>query len=431
MSPAVPAEPIGYPDRLSRRTGERVVFRLGGSLETGDALAVEGLGGEVVGEVSVGPGGADRPMPDAPWRDGFGLPTRASFQLEPSLPSGVYTLAGGIPFVNRGAGGARVAVLLPSNTGVAFNDAGGRSLYRSAGAPPADVLSFHRPLSLSLLLNGCEPFVRWFERANPYAEETTYLTDTDLELPGALDGVEVLLVIGRSEYWTRAMRRAFDAHVDGGGRALLLCSEVMHWQVRVDLAERKLYRYRELHLDPHPDPLLRTTLWHHPSLRYPIYPRTGCELWHGGSGRVEEGIGWDGMRIVRPDSPLLQGSGLDDGDVLWLPDTTEWDGAPVEPGPGVPRVDFGDSPPWRHEVIGYNLVRPAVDELPPGEPATSLWIALRRTPESGTVVHGGSMGWCGVRATGGHGPDSERARAIVLRMLALLRDDAWPFSSPA
>ena len=95
-------------------------------------------------------------------------------------------------------------------------------------------------------------------------------------------------------------------------------------------------------------PLLRTTVWHDPSLRYPVYPRTGCEFRHGGFAAPEEGIGWEGMRIVRPDSPFISGTGLASGNVvrLPLPEASVWDGAPVAPGPdGVPRVEFGDSPP--------------------------------------------------------------------------------------
>lgn len=295
------------------------------------------------------------------------------------------------------------------------------------------MLSFHRPLKPSVLLERSRAFVTWLASANPHPRDTTYLVDSDLEEPDALDGVELLIVIGRSEYWTRTMRERFDAHVDRGGRALLLCSEVMHWQVRVDRTRHQLHRYKGH--DPHPNPLLRTTLWHDPSLPYPIYPRTGCELWHGGRSAASAGddaVGWQGMRVVCPDSPLLAGSGLAAGDVLRLPDSSVWDGAPVEyDADGVPRVDFADSPPWRHEILGYNLVEPIVNELPPGHPATSLWIALRRTPQSGTVVHSGTMGWCGIRAIGGEGPDSERIRAIVLQMIDVLLEDAWPFSSAA
>jgi hypothetical protein len=402
------------------------VFCLDGPLSEGEGLPVESVNGKTVGHVDIGAYAGGRANPSEPWEEGFRLPPRTTYELDPSLPSGVYTLAGKIPFVHRGLSAARVAVLIPSHTATAFNDAGGRSLYATPDAPRADVLSFHRPLQKGLLTR-CVGFAKWFAEANPHPRDTTYLIDSDLEQPGALDGVEVLIVIGRSEYWTRAMRESFDAFVDRGGRALLLCSELMYWQVRVDLARHQLHRYAKD--DPHPDPLLRTTVWHDPALRYPIYPRTGCELSHGGFRAVDEGIGWEGLRIVCPDSPLLEGAGLAAGDTLRLPDASVWDGAPVERGPdGLPRVDFGDSPPWRHEILGYNLVRPIGDELPPGEPATSLWIALRRTPESGTVVHGGTLGWCGMRGAGGQGPDSERIQAIVLRMLSVLLGDEWPFS---
>ena len=44
------------------------------------------------------------------------------------------------------------------------------------------------------------------------------------------------------------------------------------------------------------------------------------------------------------------------------------------------------------------------------------------------MVHAGTLGWCGMSAVGGKGPDSERIQAIVLRMLEALLEDEWPFS---
>jgi hypothetical protein len=419
----------GYASRLSRQTGQLVAFCLDDSVAPGSHLPVLSLAGEAVGQVTVGPYGGERETPAEPWREGLGLPPRATYKLDPALAGGVYTLAGEIPFVHRRLGPVPVAVLLPSNTATAFNPVGGRSFYKTNGEPPANVLSFQRPLALHLLLGFCHPLVRWLASDEPPVPETTFLTDSDLERADALDGVEVLVVVGRSEYWTRAMRENFDAFVDRGGRALLLCSEVMFWQVRVDLERQLLFRYG--HTDPHPDPLLCTTTWREPALQYPVYPRTGGERWHGGINADDEGVGWGGMRIVCPGSPLLAGSDLAFGDAVALPDAVNWDGAPAALGPdGVPRIDFGESPPWRHEVVGYNPVKSTVLGAPPDVPAISLWTVLRRTPQAGTVIHGGTMGWCGSRAIDSQSEHSGRIRSLIVRMLEVLLEDAWPFSSP-
>jgi len=281
-----------------------------------------------------------------------------------------------IPFVHRREHSASIAVLLPSNTATAFNSAGGRSLYGTAEEPRADVLSFQRPLNPGLLLAQCRPFIKWFANETPYAPDTTYLIDSDLEEPDGLDGVQVLIVVGRSECWTRRMREHFDEFVDRGGRALLLCSEVMLWQVRMDPMRHRLYRYG--HDDPHPDPLLRTILWRDPSLRYPVYSRTGCERWYGGVSAENEGIGRRGMHIACPDSPLLAGSGLAIGDFLPLPNAINWDGAPLGGWcDGVPQVDFGDSPPWRHEVCSPSRQKSQVpSDQVRGAITTSQWLAF-------------------------------------------------------
>jgi Methyltransferase domain len=422
--PPVAAELSGYAFHFSRKSRRRIVFCLGGPVATGDQLPIQSAEGAVVGQVTVGRDAGGHAAPDEPWREGFRLPPRATYDLDPSLPSGVYSLDGKIPFVHRRESAASIAVLLPSHTATAFNPAGGRRFYGTGSEPPADVLSFQRPLMPGLLLVHCRPFVKWFASGNPYAEDTTYLIDSDLEEPDGLEGVEVLIVIGRSEYWTRAMREHFDSFVDRGGRALLLCSEVMYWQVRVDLKRQRIFRYR--HSDPHPDPLLRTVEWRDPSLRYPVYPRTGCERWHGGVAADDEGIGCRGMRIVCPDSPLLAETGLAKGDLVPLPDAVNWDGAPIESWlDGLPRVDFGDSPPWRHEVVGYARAKSTEDR---SRSATGLWMVLRRKPDAGTVIHGGTMGWCGPWATRPESPYSDLTRSLILRMLGVLVDDDWPFS---
>lgn len=428
VQPLAPDELTGYAYHLSRMTGRRIVFCLDGPLTAGDRLPIKSINDETVGHVTIGPYKGGRASPPEPWAEGFRFPPRATFDLTPSLPSGVYTLAGKIPFVHRSASPASIAVLLPSNTATAFNDAGGRSLYETPEAPPSPILSFHRPLRPLALLERIWPFVKWFATSSPIPHNTTYLVDSDLEDKNALDDVEVLIVIGRSEYWTRKMREHFDAYVDRGGRALLLCSELMYWQVRVDASTHQMLRYNET--DPHPDPLLRTTVWHHPSLRYPIYPRTGCEFLHGGFSADDKGIGWQGMRIVCPDSPLLINTGLMKDDVVKLPDASVWDGAPVACRPdGHIEVNFGDSSVWRHEVVGYNDVKPSNGDRADTRSASSLWLVMRRSPKSGTVIHCGTLGWCGPCAVGLRNLNSDRIRAIISAMLRILYDDAWPFSS--
>ncbi len=420
---------VGYAQRLSGVSGDRVELCLSRGFGHGERLPVESIGADVVGEVLVGPQAGIRAEPAEPWKHGLNLPVRASFELAPSLSRGVYKV-NGIPFVHRSREPATIAVLIPSHTATAFNRIGGRSFYESPSDGRAgDVLSFHRPVPSSEWMFGsvlqCEGFLKWFASANPYSGGTTYLIDSDLEEADALDGVEVLIVIGRSEYWTRRAREHFDAFVNRGGRALLLCSELMYWQVRVNLARHQLIRY--LRDDPHPDPLLHTEQWHEPSLGYPVHPRTGGELRYGGYDVGDEEFGQKGLRIVRPDSPLVEGCGLTEGSVLRLPDASVWDGAPVRCNrAGIPEPDFGDEQPWRHEIIGYNHGRPPFKER--GESATSLWIVLRRRPESGTVVHCGTFGWCGPQAAGGSGPESDRIQAIILKMLSALLVNDWPFS---
>jgi len=269
--------------------------------------------------------------------------------------------------------------------------------------------------------------VKWFATDNPYAGDTTYLIDSDLEEPDALEGVEVLIVIGRSEYWTRQMRKHFDSFVDRGGRALLLCSEFMYWQVGVDPMNHRLFRY--VSDGPNLGPVNHAEECRDSPLAYPVYSRAGCEFRHGGVSAAREGIGWRGLRVVCPDSPLLAESGLEKGDIVPLPNAINWDGAPIKSWcDGSPQVDFGDFAPWRHEVIGYTLARPIEGWSKSDEPTVGLWMVLRRKPDAGTVIHGGTMGWCGPHAIDPDSAHSNLNRSLILQMLNVLVKDDWPFS---
>jgi len=127
----------GYAYHLSRKTGRRIVFCLEGPAAAGEQRPVLSEVGEVVGQVTLGSSAGEYVKPSEPWREGFRLPPRGTYDLDPSLPSGVYSLDGKIPFVHRLGRPASVAVLLPSNTAVAFNPAGaGASTTRWVNRPP-------------------------------------------------------------------------------------------------------------------------------------------------------------------------------------------------------------------------------------------------------------------------------------------------------
>jgi len=419
----------GYAFQRCRVAGRTFAFCLDGPPQAHDLPVTDLLGDEVAtlhvdafdptGDYAAAP-------PEAPWETGMAWPLRARLPTQSRMRPGVYLVDGRIPFVVRHPGSARVAVVLPSLAGTAFNDAGGRRLSASADAPGADVLSFLRPLAPERLLEDAGGVMRWLAEADPFPGDTTYVLDADLHEPETLEGVELLVVVGRSTYWTRAMREHVDAHVAAGGRLLILGAEVMHWQVRLHGWRQQLIRHAAQ--DPEPDPLLHTRMWHDDELAYPVAPRTGGEYWYGGRRAVDQGIGFGGMRVVADAaSPILRAAELRPGAVVAL-DASAWDGVPVRRfDRGRPEVDLGEEAPWRHEVLGFNRVLPAVPAESAGAPATSCWMVLRRTPDSGTVVHGGTLAWSQQQAVPGE--DGDAARGATLAMMRLLLADEWPFAA--
>jgi len=229
------AEPTdGYAFQRCRVAGRTFAFCLDGPPEAHD-LPVTDLLGRAVDTLHVdafdGTGDYAAAAPEAPSETGCAWPLRARLRTQSRMRPGVYLVDGRIPFVVRHPGTPRVAVVLPSLAGVAADE-----------EPEADVRSFLRPLSAERLLGDAEGVVRWLAETDPFPGETTYLLDVDLEDPEPLEGVELLVVVGRSTHWTPAMRERLDAHVAAGGRLLLLGAEEQHGPVRVDRWRQQLVR---------------------------------------------------------------------------------------------------------------------------------------------------------------------------------------------
>ncbi|MFN8422126.1 MAG: DUF6605 domain-containing protein [Anaerolineae bacterium] len=339
--------------------------------------------------------------------------------MVPALRSGVYRWAGTIPFIVKSRDPAdRIVVVYPSNTQNAYNKRGGRSLYTT---PRATAVSFQRPVDPPVL-DLARPLLEWLARGDL---PVRYVADQDLEDADALAGAKVVVIIGHSEYWTRAARRTFDRFVDAGGDAVILSGNTMWWQVRYDAGRDRMICYKNTP-DPEADPLLATTNWTAPGLRYPPMRSTGGDFDHGGYGDHREDPpgekrGWDGFRIVAPLSPFLAGTGLRPGDVLSLP-SREYDGAPIAgfDAAGVPILDRATLGFHRLELIGYNLGYRR-------RPTVGTWIVFQRTATSGVVVNTATTDWAGASGIGGR--DGDVIGRITRNMLMTLVERRSAFAA--
>jgi hypothetical protein len=217
-------------------------------------------------------------------------------------------------------------------------------------------------------------FVRWAEGDEGLAFD--YLTDFDLDTdPGALDGYDVVCLVGHSEYWSGPERAVLDGFVDRGGRLAIFSGNTGFWKVRWEDGGRKLVCHKwkgESEAVPDAD---KTHLWSHPMFARPEAALTGLSFLYGGYHRLGlcAARGAGGYTIYRDKHWALEGTDLYYGDVVGgaVPLVGyENDGCPIRFGAdGLPAPDGGVGVPDNLEIIAFV---PAVFAEDPSSPYRPL-----------------------------------------------------------
>lgn len=399
----------GYCSQLSTKPGDSVVLYLNASVQQSSySLRLYDLNGTVVYEAKadVFPQVANK---NKPWENGYQYKPTIKIKT-PKLKSGVYVWEGDIPFVVK-ATNPKIVVLYSSNTEAAYGNAGGKSLYgfNSTEGKMASKVSFHRPIALP---KHSTEFLRWFPQQG--FTDVGYITDRDMDNYAEIQKAQLLIIPGHNEYWTLQARKNFDRFVAEGKDALILSGNTMWWQVRYE--GDKLVCYRDEELDPIKDKKLKTINWNKPQLGYPILGSIGVDFSLAGFG-LKEDKGWNGYRIVDARSPLLQGTGLKDGDVIPLP-SDEYDGtlvrgfsASFKPIPNKSALGFE-----KLQIVGYD------SSFRLGEQLMATWIVMKKTKLSGTIINTASTDWCSYR-----GMSSLTIQKITVNMVQRLlrREDVF------
>ena len=155
--------------------------------------------------------------------------------------------------------GSPILVQVPVNTWEAYNHWGGKSLYDSLG-PRMYRVSFQRPFDdqaqspLWWEVQG----VRFLEREG---YDISYQTDLDTDRdPASLLRHRLVLVLGHDEYWTRAMRDAFDGALAQGTNLAFLGANEGYWHSEYQDNGQTIFGYKSLY-DPNPVVEEKTALW--------------------------------------------------------------------------------------------------------------------------------------------------------------------------
>ena len=217
-------------------------------------------------------------------------------------------------------------------------------------------------------------FVRWAEGEEHLSFD--YLTDHDLDRdPAALDGYNVVVLVGHSEYWSGPERAALDAFVDRGGRLAIFSGNTGFWKVRWEDGGRTLICHKwKGEAEPVAD-ADKTHLWSHPMFAAPEAALTGLSFLYGGYHRLGlcAARGQGGYTIYRDKHWALAETDLFYGDVIGADVPLvgyENDGCPIRFGAdGLPAPDGGLGVPDNLEIIGFV---PAVFAESPDNPYRPL-----------------------------------------------------------
>lgn len=381
--------------------GETIGIAVNATQETNWDPAITDSSGRVVAQLPIGKIERHKPASTEPWLEGSGYPVAFRWRVPESLPSGLYFVdrRPELFFVVKAPPKAAtpIVVLLPTNTLNAYTSTERRSLYKLPIQVTA--VSFLRP-QWPVPPESWRAFAQWVLEQHPFGSTAvSYISDFDMEDEHVLDEARILIVLGHSEYWTRAARLTFDKFIGRGGSSIVAGGNVMWWQTRYSPDHTIMYEYRALADkppeeggDPVKDPALKTKEWINRALDYAIIPSIGGDYSHGGYGQLgrHDGQYRSRMTVIDSKSPLLAGLGLADCDRIELPLTGEYDGAPISglDGLGRPVADFRAVGAYRYELIAYEW----------NHHATAYKLGtmeiMQRSKQSGLVLDMGARDCC-------------------------------------
>lgn len=334
---------------------------------------------------------------------GCGWPVGATLVVPKEWPSGIYTVdmprQGGRPMqtlfiVRAPQPTARILFLASVNTYQAYNDYGGGSLYGLNGVVWAEKVSFNRPYN-----HGTGLYERWESKFVAWAEKAGYKVDYaatyDLEfVPTLLNGYDVVIIAGHSEYWTWDMRQRVKAFINGGGRFMNLSGNTMWWQVRFEDNGRTMVGYKAWKKDPVKEQTLSTDMnWDRP-INDSSFSITGLHWPYGG---YPGGKG-DGYNVVKANHWIYQGTGLVENQLFGKGPTVdtsiqdkETDGLAFNcaaDGSTILGPIPGTGTPANFTILGITPVKSKQREL-----IGVGMMGLYTVPSGGAVFSAGTTGW--------------------------------------
>ncbi|MDO3625948.1 N,N-dimethylformamidase beta subunit family domain-containing protein [Mucilaginibacter sp. BT774] len=411
-----------YSDKLTYYPGDTVTLYISGAANSNQTIKFTDAAEKVIRHINQAINiQANSSL--KPWLNGSGYKPTVTVKLPADLKSGIYRfIANGVIICSiickSKTKNNDITVVYPSNTDNAYNIQGGKSLYKPDNSR-STVASYAR--SVWGAVDYTSGFLKWACN-QPY--DIRYITDPDLDDYTEIQDTKIIIIAGHSEYWTREARKNIDKFIASGKNVLILSGNTMYFQVRYNSTKDLMICYKDKKLDPLGGTIYSTIFWSTPQLQYPVISSIGADFEGGGYGNKLEN-GFNGYKIVNEKSPLFEGTGLKNGDILSLP-TLEYDGAPVikmiHPGSSeIPVIDNSKLNFFKIELLGYDFA------INWGNKGLGTFIVFKKTAKSGTVVNVASTNWCST--TGIEGKDGHKISQITKNMIEKSLNNMSLFSS--
>jgi hypothetical protein len=323
-----------------------------------------------------------------------------------------------------------IRVLVPTNTFNAYSMTFGKNLYTGGGT--YDFANLRRPITNSHF-NAWIGVAQWLYNTNSFGREVIFLGDLDMETSSYVNGSDVLISLGHSEYWTRKGRKTFDSFIDRGGNSIFMGGNAMWWQVRYEGTKMVCYRDDK---DPVTDPKLKTILWTQESLEYPTLWSLAGDYRFGGLGKKTLGVkptgtgeilrsySLDYYRLAQTNNPLFQGTGLGQCDALKVGSIGEYDGAPILglSSTGIPVPDTATTTHYKTEILGFDWLNRSLQHITVG-----TMHLTQRTSTSGVLLNFGALTCCDSKAFGS--VDAAKIKRIIANFIFKTRTNQQVFST--
>ncbi len=335
--------------------------------------------------------------PEKPWEHGYNFDIAATYMIPTNWPSGVYFINNDptLFFILRPnpekfiqSKKRTIGILLSTNTFNAYSVSEGYSLYVHPNM--ATTISFLRPQN-KVKPSEWIPFLVAAYNSDLFSNrDVIFLSDLDMDNYEYLKKINLLFIVGHSEYWSGLARQNFDRFIDTGGDSIVASGNTMWWQIEYtgkNNTQLLAYKGSFRKVDPFRGTKRASNAWNQIATAQTAIGSLGSDFLRGGYGvfRRKKAQGWGGFLVCNSAHPFLKGTGLKFGDVIPFFKLKEYDGPPILgfDADGCPIADASKIPAKYFEILGFDLGYRSGHTL-------GAMTVMKKTEKSGIIFHFGA-----------------------------------------